>query len=128
MAMTERQKWDKFTDKYPGLKADAFWWCSGKTWATSQYCVVLVVKHGYLRCALELRDTTPAGLQQQLREAGYRTAAPAIARMCHAAPCSPKRPRVKAKTVDAVARAAANSHEPSTRANSSSSSSSSEDL
>lgn len=92
MALTARAKWDRFVDKHPGVTADAYYWCSGKAWDERRYCVVLVGKSGYRIIGLELRADTPVALAKALREAGYRTTAPVVARMCHAAGLSPRRP------------------------------------
>lgn len=92
MAYTERQKWDRFLDKHPDATANAYFWCSGRRWAERKYCAVLVAKSGDLYAAIELRAESAQALAVLMREAGYRTAAPTVQRLCETAPRSPQRP------------------------------------
>lgn len=93
MALTRREKWDRFVDEHPSVTADAYYWCSGKVWDERRYCVVLVGKGGYRSIGLELRADTPAKLAKVMREVGCQATGRDVARMCHAAARSPRRPR-----------------------------------
>lgn len=93
--MTANDRFRTLVKTHPTLKADGFWWCSGKRWETRRYCVVLTVKHGYKHEGLELKADTPQALSVLLKAEGYPVRPVAIARFCHAAGCSPKRPKRK---------------------------------
>lgn len=94
---TERQKWDRFIEKHSPAKADAYYWCSGRRWEDRRYCVVLTAKSGYKHIGLELRADTATALATAMRDAGYMEHATVIARLCHAAGRSPKRPSEQPK-------------------------------
>lgn len=102
MALTEREKWDRFRNTYPDVTADAFFWCSGSDWAHRRYCVVLSARSGARRIGLELKAKTPQELRALMADAGYRTTTPTVQRLCETAPRSPKRKSSKRKSGEPV--------------------------
>lgn len=89
MAMTERQRFDKFLEQHGPQQLDAFWWCS----PGGRYCVVLLARHPQhpMKCVgLELRADTPTELRRLIADTGYSVSAQTIAEACETAACSPR--------------------------------------
>lgn len=97
MALTEREKFERFIDKHGPVSADAFFWCGGSSWERRQYCAVILAKKKTQSAAVELRADTPYALAKMMRDVGYQTNARAVRPLCETAPLTALLSRTKGR-------------------------------
>lgn len=105
MPLTEREKFERFIEKYGPVIADAFYWCGGSSWERRTYCSVVLTKKATRSIAVEFRCDTPYALAKEMRSVGYAARADVVRRLCESAPRSPKRAALsRRRTTPAMSR------------------------